>query len=1155
MVKTSQRVHEARGIPCRRNRGFALVVTVSLMVLLSLLAVALLTLGSVALRSSDRGNDSAVARANARLALMMALGDLQKLSGLDTRVTARADVLDEKHPPVLGVWKSWEGSNHTTRGTYAGRPVSPGNYDAAKEARFLSWLVSDPQGPLTDPTSPPDAEASAEKVALVGPGAVGEGKERSQLQVHLEPSRIEADGQSGGIAWWVGGENQKARIPRPYEPESESVAAWSSIVKSHAVADPSVFRMDELLDNADPVDGAITQGQVDFVAGPSEIPASREFFHDLSTTSIGLLTNTATGGWRKDLSLLTETWNRQPISNQPFFRVEPGRDLGYNMPSGSLYRPDRSLFYPWSAYRGQSVPIYEHGAVSSWANLQNWATLYKTMTSSGSSISPFSVAIDAADPVSKSNFLHKVRILPVIARVQWVFSHWGARISDSSYEPRLLVTPVVTLWNPYNVAITSSPVEFRVVGCLPNAFRFTVGSTQNQKYNSLSGSTNHSPNLGGGDLWFNITGSHVFKPGETLLFSPTGQPVGASNKLTLQPGFRKSGGHFFPLRKDDNSTFAVPGASIVKVDAKFNSSYDDFGAIGVGIYLDMLVGIGGPRHLVYRMIYDPALAEQVYRPLTGLTQSDILKSSADPQPFMTTVFGARTASKSHLSAKGFVQSSPLVNYTAMGDKDRVESTIQWDYPGTAHPVNSPFDYSFERLAGAGDSLMPGSDAANRGFIVTGFQSADGLSRCIIAELPTRPLHSLAELQNWDLRYENPIPPFAFNIIGNSDASPLLPANAVFNSGNSAKGTQDLQHDDSYCANHLLFDDWFVSSIAPQSPNLGRPSGTETLKKTYLDFVSGAAPLSNRSYRPIAVDAAAARTAAGASEVYSKYVDRTDAWKTIASRLEVEGMFNVNSTSVKAWRALLGHARGHRIPHVTPTGNRLSDEVDHAFSRFAVAGDSGNGTRGTSGLFSTSSEFAGFRTFDEAMLDRFAEEIVEQVRRRGPFLSLAEFVNRQLSSGDLALAGTIQAALNEMEKDGSSDPFKVIKSAYPPDKFSLADPAPAGTSGYQFKDAAAGFPNAYGLPGWTRQADVLRPIAPILSARDDTFTIRAYGDARDRSGRVTARACCEAVVYRSRDFVDPSDAAEITALPRSQANQVFGRRYFILSFRWLNPAEI
>lgn len=1138
------------------QRGFALVITLSLMILLTIIAVGLLALSSVSLRSSGGALEIARARANARMALALALGDLQKQTGPDTRVTARADILDENNSPVLGVWKSWEGTDHTTTGTFAGRPVSPGNYKSAKQGRFLAWLTSGKPDSLIIPTSVPDAKPGPGKIALVGAGAVGKEPGRAKLQIHLAPSMVSAGKALGACAWWVGGENQKARLPKPYDPAGDSVSGWSSLAKSHTVADPGEFRMKKLLDDPAPAAMAITRDQGDLISDGGTPAASREFFHDLSATSTGLLTNTATGGWRKDFSLLTENWSKLSSSNQPFFRLEPGKDTGCAIPNSSNYRPDRSLFYPWAGYRGQSIPIYEHGAVSSWANLQNWATLYKTMSSGGTSAGTFSVPIDATDANSKFNFLHKVRILPVIARVQWVFSHWGGKLADSNYEPRLLVTPVVTLWNPYNVSLTSSPLEFRIVGCLPNAFRFSVNGVQNQKYNSISPSTNNSPNLGGGDLWFNITTTHTFKPGETLLFSPAGGPVTPGNRLALQPGFRKQGGHYFALKKDDGSPFVVPSGSVVKADAKFNSSYNDVGAVGVGIYLDMMVGIGGPRHLVYRMIYDPNLADQVYKPLTGLAPCDVVKSSSDPQPFLTTIFGARTASKTHLAAKGFVQTSPLVNYTAMGDKDRVESTILWDYPGTAHPVNSPFDYSFEKLAGAGDSYMPGTDTSNHGFIITGFQSADGLSRCIIDELPNRPVQSLPELQNWDLRYENPIPPYAFNLIGNSDASPLLPSDAVFNSGNSPKGNQDLQHDDSYCANHLLFDDWFVSSIAPNSPNLGRPASSETLKKTYTEFVSGSNPLPNRAYQPILEDSAAARTSTGANDLFGKYVDKTDSWKTIASRLEVEGMFNVNSTSVTAWRALLGHARNLKTPYATPTGSKVSGEEDYAFSRFPVAGDSEAKTRGTSGQFSTCAEFAGYRKLDDGTLDLFADEIVKQIRQRGPFLSLAEFVNRQLSSGDLALAGTIQSALKALEKNTSSDPFAVIKSGYPLDKVSLADPPPAGTAGYQFKEAAAGYVNAYGLPGWTRQADVLRPIAPILSARDDTFVIRAYGDARDASGKIiTARATCEAIVRRTRDYVDPADAPDITTGPKSATNQTFGRRYQVVSFRWLSDAEI
>ena len=82
-----------------------------------------------------------------------------------------------------------------------------------------------------------------------------------------------------------------------------------------------------------------------------------------------------------------------------------------------------------------------------------------------------------------------------------------------------------------------------------------------------------------------------------------------------------------------------------------------------------------------------------------------------------------------------------------------------------------------------------------------------------------------------------------------------------------------------------------------------------------------------------------------------------------------------------------------------------------------------------------------------------------------------------------------------------------------------------------------------------------PIAPILSARDDTFTIRAYGDSRDKSGKIKARSVCEATVTRVRDFVDSSDAADAVNEPVSAVNRRFGRRFNVISFRWLSPAEI
>ena len=1127
------------------------------MVLLTLLVVGLLTISSVALREISHGEAMAAARANARMSLILALGELQKQVGLDMRVTARADILSEDSPLLLGVWKSWQGSDHETSGAFAGRPRPPGSsYSGEKKKRFVAWLTS---ASIQDPITLPDTTKTVGKVTLLGDGTVGSGTGRDKLQIHLPPTQLPNPRQNGALAWWIGGENQKARLPRPYKPSSDTAARWAVLAKSHAVADPLPFRLEAVLKDPTLADKALTLGQADIIATQSDITTSREFFHDLSAVSVGLLTNTATGAWRKDLSLLVEKWDAQPTSNLPLFRLTPTTDAKFTRPAPGNAVPASSMLYPWAAYRnGDTIPIYQHGAVTSWANLVDFATAYKRITANSSGY--MKIPIQAVSVVGDSfTFLHRVRILPVIARMQWVFSHCaGAVASDpTKLEPRLLLTPVITLWNPYNMEITCPALAFGIPRPLPAALRYTINGVANSNYNSvMDGSTNNTPSLAGsGSLSYQINEPFTLKPGETRLFSPTTtSPVPAGSSIPLAVGYRNGGGNYFLVKDNAGNTLALPSGTSIKADAKFDTACDNQAYLqvtsGVTVYLDMTVA--GSWDLAYRMVCTPDVSAAIYKPLTQMAEATLSQCLTNPMPFLSTVFGARMASRTHLAAKGFVQSSPFVDFTTMGFQDLGD--LGRHYAGTSNPVNSPFDFSFVKHPAGGDSLLPNaSDKTGRGYIVTGFNKADGLSRCVIDELPSRPLASLGELVNWDLRYENPIPPFAFNLIGNSDASPLLPANAVVNTADAGLAV-NLQHDDSYCANHLLFDDWFVSSIAPDPSNFGN-SG-RSLQATYTDFLTGKTALGNRAYQPLREDQAlAAVSASKATGLYNDHVAKTDSWKSIASRFEVEGMFNVNSTSVKAWRALLGHARHQRVPYIIETGNSwnaaLSSEQDYACSRFSIAGDTRAGQAGSSGNFPEASEFAGYRTLDSYFLDAMAKDVVRQIRLRGPFLSLAEFVNRQLSSGDLALAGTLQAALNEVSKQAATNPYAAMQSLST--KSVAAPPQPAAAE-YKFPAAAVGY-SAYGLPGWTRQADILRPLAPILSVRDDTFTIRGYGDARDTTGKVLAHAVCEAVVRRSREFVDNSEAADILTPPTHAANKTFGRRIELISLRWLAASEV
>ena len=77
------------------NKGFALIVTMLVMVLLMMIAFALLSLSSVTSKSTSLGEAIEEARANARLGLMVAIGELQQSMGPDRRISARALTLSQ----------------------------------------------------------------------------------------------------------------------------------------------------------------------------------------------------------------------------------------------------------------------------------------------------------------------------------------------------------------------------------------------------------------------------------------------------------------------------------------------------------------------------------------------------------------------------------------------------------------------------------------------------------------------------------------------------------------------------------------------------------------------------------------------------------------------------------------------------------------------------------------------------------------------------------------------------------------------------------------------------------------------------------------------------------------------------------------------------
>lgn len=143
----------------------------------------------------------------------------------------------------------------------------------------------------------------------------------------------------------------------------------------------------------------------------------------------------------------------------------------------------------------------------------------------------------------------------------------------------------------------------------------------------------------------------------------------------------------------------------------------------------------------------------------------------------------------------------------------------------------------------------------------------------------------------------------------------------------------------------------------------------------------------------------------------------------------------------------------------------------------------------------------------------------------------------------AASGAIQAALDDPAAEVNATSISGRKIEF----------VDSDRPGLAFKEPEKGAAN-YGSPGYIKQADILTPMAPWISVRSDSFTIRAYGESTNASGE-TVSAWCEATVRRSPEFVDSSDPRTTLPSALKEVNRTFGRRLLVTSFRWMNPSEI
>lgn len=1199
-----------KNIPLRKKPkasecGFALVVTIILLMLLSLLVVGLLGLSSVTLRNSAVNSAQIEAKANARLALMIAIGQLQQLAGQDTRITAGSDLVDESDVRATGVWRSWEGTDRDSEGkpvapdyslkTQAGDPKNP--LGSSSEGRFLGWLASPMAGlePEAGTLTGLFVFPGSSTVPLVASGSVRDAAE----QVHATPTLVDLGERQGAYAWWVSGENQKAMLNVDSVDPPDTVVGWHTRIKSNGKADAQSFGLgglDEL-----PITVSLPSTDSLELVEPDEPPADLRKFHHLTAFNSGLLTNSASGGWRKDLSLFSENFAALPATELPSFTIKPGQIQTASKAAEQNAKgnhPPNALLYPWAKYRTNGVQggraSWSHTPpVCSWTALADFMLQYRRLTSTSATRTIMPVMASGLELKTwRYEYLEQVRRAPIIARVQWIFSLCSRQKSDpadpsNTHQAAFLLTPVVTLWNPYNVELRMDDnfyTHFDQIA--PLSFTFKVGDrifkdiTLNQIFKT-------SDNQAGWKVGFRMDirmpggAPIILAPGATRIFGvnnpvPVEDAIAAVKQkanIILEPGYRPNGGLLFYGLNQGKDVYGKASDTFAVEEYGYSGKVNnDKGSGGLGVNWEVFINTdlanGTKNRHGYRTVYPESLlaggkdmVDELY-PSPGEVISVSLQSveGIRNKPFASATLGMKLATPrprnskfDNLNTKGMLNNHPFRLYTELGDK---ATGLQGT--GIYHPANSPYDFSFQDVNSWNDTqAIPQFDPqSNSGYIVSGLTAGDGLTRCVVAELPTRPVQSLAELQHFDATNNKPYPPFQFNLIGNGSANPIFAPDQIrVNKTHPSQNNQYFCNDDTYILNHLLFDDWFVSSIA-QDPMDFSASEERPIEYVYRDHLNAEyrIPLPNRFYLPAPnADPDFPVTSVSPNpdtEMYS--------YETVASQLEVRGMINVNSVSVEAWESWLRQGRDVRVPYLTADGStQLDNEQSFAFPRTSIAGDraAGSGSNASNPLFPHADEFAGYRALTETQVKALAEEIVEEIRKRGPFLSLAEFVNRRLTTDkSLAAASAIQQALDTLAQESSSakNPFLTLQK----NSVEITAPQP-GETDHRFPEVALGS-SAFGAPGWIRQADILTRLAPMLSVRDDTFTIRTYGDSRDRNGKIIARAWCEATVCRNADYVDPTDRSQInphSKTMQSELNRRFGRSFEIVSFRWLHPSEI
>ena len=948
----------------------------------------------------------------------------------------------------------------------------------------------------------------------------------------------------GRVAWWIGDEGVKARADLFVDEESDpEINALRSALNS---APRNALEAVEGFENYPPspevapnvIDLSTLDRALESGSSSSEGNLAESMMHDFTTSSQGVLADARDGGLKKDLNLLFEL---------------PSAPSGYGADDNSyLYHNDSRAL---SALRQKVRTKRSRGNKTEprWEDLRGFYREYKDASYAQSREATFA---------PKGSYSSNTQRLPVVAKLQIVFSYftrpihgvWIPRYKKYDYLVHCVVEPVITLWNPYDVPLSFR--EFRVnVRQVPVTFQWFRNQTP-----AGPGWRHYS------EIWYlsrntskkfdirlkPVSGQNLITlaPGEVVTYShgkksSTDWHGYNSANLDYKPGWHVFGGYYTDWLAQGRDVFPGNADDIIGVTVKGKRSRH---ARGMGdLYVDLYCtkpngsgGFIGGHRIQFRgneTNWLPQLDAGFDTPERTFSEVFWLK-----QPFMLLNVALKTEGDSRFPSLSWIHNSPINQLFHAYDLDE-EHMANMQYEMELLPMSSFDDIPTIEIA-------PNN---RNGYFGPGLYADKGLNFVTHAEIPVAPIHSMGSLRHANVAKSHNQPLVSY-VVGNSYAHPLLPVDGLwvptthrgqFHGDGGDRWGPDFLIDHSYHANDRLWDEYFFSSIAPQS-SLSF-SNRRSVTEVFEDFHSGDSLPNQRMvpWKSIHEEdyEASDKLFSGSGDAEVIY---SDAYLKSASNLMVKGAFNVNSTSPAAWAALIGANNGSDIPAREPGQPiDLIRDVGYPVNRFSMPNSSVS-DGGSSFSGGDQALWSGYRSLDRYQIQTLADKIVEQVKLRGPFLSLGEFINRRVSSDSLGQRGAVQAALEHPDVT-INEPFEFTSTPI----FS----SDVGDYGYRNPDAAAGLSGA-GAPGFVTQADVLAPLAPALAARSDTFLIRAYGQAPALRGQSPRPGLyCELVVQRVPEYVSPDNLAEDPMTILNDENLSFGRRFKIFSFRWLRKDQL